>query len=279
MSKFSLQSPSERSSKTAFVAILIALAIPLGDALASNPPPQPPGKMLVYRTRNTESTTGNYRASSTSVGLLLVAPPSPASAKYVPPFSTSPEPVNPVDVSVNVSPIRSYNFYQQDSVKAYWVQESQQMVGFFNTAPSNNTTRPAYNLASSAYYSIEGSESYVQNYLTASDAIGKAVFASPFPGAPRIWHAPNAKSSFSYFDFTPEARQQGPEYSGDFNFLGQTNSSAVPAVFVSGGTTFKLDRTLTKLVHDLGFEAAQNAIAAELQRQGFTPFDPGLPSE
>jgi hypothetical protein len=261
-----------RTPRTAYLAIVLSLVIPLGDALASNPQPEPPKNPLVYTARTTSTTRGFFNDAYNSTGLLLIGPAGPGAASG---FDYATE--QQTEVEVNVSPVRSYTLDSSGGAKFYYFYDSSQILGFINTARQGLSNRPSIFLASLQQPS-EG-DLYSQGSVSASDSIGKAVLRAPFAGAAKIWIPPTVKSSYSYYDLNPEymlSSGSEEDFSGEFNFLGQTRngSGPAPAVLVSYKTTYKFSPSLTKLVYGMSFENAAMAIEEKLEADGYVAPEP-----
>jgi len=245
---------------TLSLVILLLVASLAGPAYAFNPQPEPPSDPLVYRARTTSTTKGFFNDSYASAGLLLLGPSSPQKGSGYNPIQES-----QVDTDVNTSPTRNFVLEKTPEGKFYGSYDSSLVVGFFNTA-KENATKPNYYMAS---ISTPPDLITAQSMLSNTDAIGKAVFRSPFPGAPKVWMPSSASATYRYFDFNPAYLRDDQNYSGAFYFLGQADVAAVPAVEVSGRSNFTFDSNLTKKVQGKTFEEAAAIIEQWLQDEGY----------
>lgn len=248
----------KRSTLSVTLALLVTM--PAAPTYASNPEPAPPTDPLVYRNRTTSTTKGFFNDSYASAGLLLLGPSSPQKGGGYNPIQES-----QVEPNVNLSPTRNYYLDRTPEGKFYGSYDSSLVVGFFNTA-KENATKPNYYMAS-----ISSPPDLIpaQSSLSTTDAIGKAVFRSPFKGAPKIWIPSSASSSFRYFDFNPAYMRDDQNYNGAFFFLGQADVAAVPAIEVSGRSNFSFDSNLTKMVQGKTFHEAAAIIEQWLQDEGY----------
>jgi hypothetical protein len=247
----------KRSAFSVTMALLVTM--PAAPTYASNPEPAPPTDPLVYRTRNTFTTKGFFNDSYVLTGLLLLGPSSAQKGNGFNPIENA-----NVEMNVNVSPSRGYNFWSTPEGKFYDSYDSSLVVGFFNTAKEN--AKPNYYMASS---SVSPEMVNVQSSLSTGDAIGKAVFRAPFKGAPKIWIPSSASSGFRYFNFNPAYMRDDQNYNGAFFFLGQADVPAVPAIEVSGQSKFSFDSKFTKMVQDKTFDQAAAIIEQWLQDEGY----------
>jgi len=219
-------------------------------------------RCLVYTSRSTDKSTGYWTGASSSSALLVVGP------QFLDDVAASfPPSEEPQTVSVRKRSVVNYFIYPDpyDKKKRYYIptEIEDRTVAAINLAKDGSTIKPSVSLA------IFADGGYATPQLNDNAAIGKALWKSPYPGAPAGWLASSLSSTYKTYDVNPAYNYDNP---GDtpFNYAGQAADEYLPCTVYSGSTTYTLNSTVSKLTEGKSLDDACATVEAWLQSQGIT---------